>query len=52
MKIEREYDDAYRRWSLEIDPWVERGIIATAFTLAAGGIGPTLLRVIVELLGK
>lgn len=38
MKIEHAYDKKGRRWSIELDPWVERTIaLVVASALTGGG---------------
>lgn len=39
MKIERETDREYRRWSVETHPWVEKSVAALVFTLITGVLG-------------
>jgi hypothetical protein len=47
MKFERENesDDSYRRWLVELDPWVERAIIFTLL-LSLGVFTPRLAHLI------
>lgn len=35
MKIEREQDGAYSRWTVELDRWVARALIGIPVALAA-----------------
>jgi hypothetical protein len=45
MKIEHAYDKRGHRWSIELDPWVERSIAFVVFSALTGG-GALLLNVL------
>jgi hypothetical protein len=51
VKIEREIDRDYRRWSLEMHSWVEKSLAAVIYTLVAGGSGAAIVGGIARLLG-
>lgn len=38
MRIERETDRDYRRWSVETHPWVEVSVAAVLCTAVSGGV--------------
>jgi hypothetical protein len=49
MKIEHERDEGYRRWTVEVDRWVERALIGLPFALV--GTWSVLLGPLRTLLG-
>jgi hypothetical protein len=51
VKIERETDGPYRRWSVETHPGVEKSIALILYVLLAGGAGAALLGGLPRLLG-
>jgi hypothetical protein len=51
VKIEREKEEDYRRWSVEMHPWVEKSVALVFFTAVAGGSGAALADGIARLLG-
>jgi hypothetical protein len=52
LKIERETDGPYRRWSVETHPWVEKSVAIILCTLFAGGAGAAMLSGLARLLGQ
>ena len=51
MKIERETDNGYERWSIEMHPWVEKSAAVIVWTLLAGSSGIAIIGGVSRLLG-
>jgi hypothetical protein len=52
VKIERERDKEYGRWSVEVHPWVEKSVAAVFYTVVAGGSGAAIVGGLGRLLGS
>lgn len=52
MKIERETDGSYRRWSVETHPWVEKSVALILYVLLVGGAGAAVVGGFARLLGQ